>query len=198
MMPYLFSFIFGAVCGIIPFSFLLGIVRGVDIRQVGSGNIGATNLSRRFGPVFFLAGFLLDGLKGLVPVLLCRHWGWSPALAGSAAILGHVFNPFFHFRGGKGVSTMIGVTLGLMPKSFLCGLVTWLIVYLGTSIVSCASLTLAVVLPAAAFLLRDGALLDRILISLLGLLVIVRHRWNIRRLLKGQEPKTVLWRKKGV
>ncbi len=197
MKLYLFSFFFGAACGMIPFSFLLGLVRGVDIRQVGSGNIGATNLSRHLGPVYFLAGFLLDGLKGLIPVLLCRHWGWSSTLAGSAAILGHVFNPFFHFRGGKGVSTMIGATLGLMPKSFLCGLAAWLIMYLGTLIVSCASLALAVTLPVAAFLLRDGTLLDRIFIVLLGLLVIASHRSNIRRLLRKEEPKTVLWRKKG-
>lgn len=196
MTSYSLSFAIGAACGMIPFSFLLGISRGVDIRRIGSGNIGATNLYRSLGPAYFLAGFILDGIKGLVPVLLCRHWHLVPALAGAGAILGHVFNPWFRFRGGKGVSTIIGVALGLAFRSFLAGLAAWLAVYLATFIVSGASLALAVVLPAAAFLLREGALLDRVLIALLGLLVIISHRSNIRRIFKKQEPRTVLWKKK--
>jgi len=196
MMSYPLSFAIGCVCGMIPFSFLLGVIRGVDIRRIGSGNIGATNLYRSLGPAYFLAGFILDGVKGLIPVLLCRHWHMVPALAGAGAILGHVFNPWFGFRGGKGVSTIIGVALGLAAKSFLAGLGAWLAVYFITLIASCASLALAIVLPLSAFLLREGSLFDRVLIALLGLLVIASHRSNIKRLMKGEEPKTILWRKK--
>lgn len=196
MIPYLLAFLLGAVYGMVPFSFLLGLSRGKDIRKIGSGNIGATNLYRALGPVYFIIGFILDGVKGLIPVLLARAWGWPAALAAAGAILGHVFNPFFKFRGGKGVSTIIGAALGLTVKSFLIGLGSWLLVYLISFFVSLASVILAVVLPVAAFALSEGTLLDRILIALLGLLIVFAHRGNIRRIFRGEEPRTVLWKKK--
>jgi glycerol-3-phosphate acyltransferase PlsY len=196
MKPYLFAFLIGCAGGMIPFSYLIGIVRGVDIRKIGSGNIGATNLYRALGPVYFVVGFVLDGVKGLIPVLLVRAWHFAPALAGAGAILGHIFNPFFGFRGGKGVSTIIGVALGLTLKSFLAGLGAWLIVYLATFFVSAASLALAVILPVSAFIFREGSGLDRILIAVLGLLIIFAHRSNIKRLWKKEEPRTILWKKK--
>ena len=196
MIPYLLAFLFGAACGMIPFSFLLGLSRGKDIRKIGSGNIGATNLHRALGPGYFIAGFILDGVKGLVPVLLCRAWHLPPSLAAAGAILGHIFNPFFKFWGGKGVSTIIGCALGLTVKSFLIGFGSWLAVYLVSFYVALASIALAVVLPAAAFILREGSLLDRILIALLGILIVFAHRSNIRRIFRGEEPRTVLWKKK--
>jgi len=196
MIPYLSAFLLGAACGMIPFSYLIGLSRGKDIRKIGSGNIGATNLYRALGPVYFVIGFILDGVKGLIPVLLARAWHLPPALAAAGAILGHVFNPFFKFRGGKGVSTIIGGALGLTVKSFLIGLGAWLAVYLVTFFVSLASVILAVILPVAAFILHEGTLLDRILIALLGLLIIFAHRTNIRRIFRGEEPRTVLWKKK--
>jgi glycerol-3-phosphate acyltransferase PlsY len=196
MIPYLLAFLLGAAFGMAPFSYLIGLSRGKDIRKIGSGNIGATNLYRALGPIYFIIGFILDGVKGLIPVLLCRAWLLPAALAAAGAILGHVFNPFFKFRGGKGVSTVIGCALGLTAKSFLIGLGSWLLVYLVSFYVALASIVLAIVLPIAAFFLHEGTLLDRILIALLGVLIVFAHRANIRRILRGEEPRTVLWKKK--
>lgn len=193
---YLFAFALGLAFGMVPFSYIIARIKGVDLKQQGSGNIGATNLGRSLGLPFFIAGFLLDGLKGLAPVLLARSWYWVPAAAGMGAILGHIFNPLFNFKGGKGVSTTIGVTLGLVPKAFLVSLAVWVIVYLATFFVSLASLGFAVVLPISAFILKESCLVDRIFVLVITVLIWFAHRSNIQRLFKKDEPKTVLWRKK--
>ncbi len=195
-MTIILAFIIGAVFGMIPFSYIIGRIKGVDITQTGSGNIGATNLGRTCGFGYFILGFVLDALKGLIPVLLAKAFLWPGIAAGLGAILGHVFNPFFRFRGGKGVSTTIGVTLGLVPLSFAISLAAWILVYLLTFIVSMASLGLALVLPITAFVLKEGSMLDRIFIILVSLLIIFAHRANIGRIIKKQEPKTIFWRRK--
>jgi glycerol-3-phosphate acyltransferase PlsY len=189
----LLSFALGLVCGIIPFSYLLARIKGVDLKTVGSGNIGATNLGRSLGLGFFLLGFFLDGLKGLVPVLIARAVFPPAILAGLGAILGHIFNPLFDFRGGKGVSTTIGVAAGLSPISFGVAIGAWVIIYLLTYLVSLASIVSAVVLPLAAVLIREAGIWDRVVIAMIAGLVIYAHRSNIGRLLKGDEPKTVFW-----
>ena len=186
----------GAVSGMIPFSYFLGRLKGVDITKGGSKNIGATNLGRTCGPVFFVIGFLLDGAKGLLPVLVAQALTLPPMAAGAGAIIAHIGNPFFRFRGGKGVSTIIGVTLGLAPYSFLIALGVWMILYVATLIVSVASLGLAIVLPIAAFLLDSGSLLDRLFLTILCTIIIIAHRGNIQRLIKRTEPKTKLWEKR--
>ncbi|UCC12475.1 MAG: glycerol-3-phosphate 1-O-acyltransferase PlsY [candidate division WOR-3 bacterium] len=195
-MTIIIAFIIGLAFGMIPFSYIIGRIKGVDITLTGSGNIGATNLGRTCGFGYFLLGFILDAVKGLIPVLLARTFMWPGIAAGLGAILGHVFNPFFRFRGGKGVSTTIGVTLGLVPLSFAISLAAWILVYLLTFIVSVASLGLAVVLPIAAFILKEGTMLDRIFIILVSLLIVFAHRANIGRLIRKQEPKTIFWRRK--
>jgi glycerol-3-phosphate acyltransferase PlsY len=189
----LLSFALGLVCGIIPVSYLLARIKGVDLKTVGSGNIGATNLGRSLGLGFFLLGFFLDGLKGLVPVLIARAVFPPAILAGLGAILGHIFNPLFDFRGGKGVSTTIGVAAGLSPISFGVAIGAWVIIYLLTYLVSLASIVSAVVLPLAAVLIREAGIWDRVVIAMIAGLVIYAHRSNIGRLLKGDEPKTVFW-----
>lgn len=189
------AFVIGFGCGMIPFSYMLARIKGIDLRQVGSGNIGATNLGRFLGPSFFILGFVLDGLKGLVPVLLVKSLYYPAALAGAGALLGHIFNPLFKFHGGKGVSTTIGVAIGLVPKSFLISLACWIIVYLTTYIVALASISFAVVLPIITMVLHESTLLDRILIIIMALLIVYAHRSNIRRLLKKEEPRIVLWKK---
>lgn len=193
---YLISFLIGFAFGIMPFSYIIGKIKGVDLKKEGSGNIGATNLGRSLGLGFFMLGFVLDGLKGLVPVLLVKTLLLSPALAGAGAILGHIFNPFFKFRGGKGVSTTVGVAIGLTPKSFLISIIIWLIIYLATYFVSLASISLAIILPIIIIIIKEANIMARILILIICLLIIIAHRKNIERLLKGQEPKTILWKKK--
>lgn len=194
-MSYIVPFLIGGAFGIIPFAYLIARLKGIDLKETGSGNIGATNLGRACGPIYFVLGFLLDGLKGLIPVLMARSFSLSAACAGAGAIIGHVFNPLFNFKGGKGVSTMIGVTVGLSPMSFGIALACWLIIYLITNFVSLASIFFALALPVVAFLLTEGHLHDRIFITLMSLLIIVAHHSNIKRLIMGKEPKTILWRK---
>ena len=194
-MEYGIAFVIGFGFGMIPFSYILARIKGIDLTKVGSGNIGATNLGRFLGPPFFILGFVLDGLKGLVPVLLIKSLYYPAALAGAGALLGHIFNPLFKFHGGKGVSTTIGVVISLVPKSFIISLLCWIIVYLITYIVALASISFAFVLPIITIVLRESALLDRILIIIMALLIVYAHRSNIKRLLKKEEPKIVLWKK---
>ncbi len=195
-MYYIISFIIGFAFGMIPFSYLIASIKGIDLRTVGSGNIGATNLGRTFGLPFFIIGFVLDGLKGLIPVLLAKNFYYPAALAGAGALIGHVFNPLFQFRGGKGVSTTIGIAIGLVPKSFLISLAAWIITYLITCIVSLASICFALFLPFVVIILHEAELLDIIFIFIMAILIIYAHRSNIKRLLQKKEPRTILWRKR--
>jgi len=189
------AFFLGACFGVIPFSYLIARIRGTNLRSTGSGNIGATNLGRAMGLPFFIIGFILDGLKGLVPVILAQNLAYPAACAGAGAILGHIFNPLFAFRGGKGVSTTIGVALALMPRSFVVAMAVWVVTYLVTSIVSLASLAFAVSLVLVSFIFAEATPFDRIFIIVMAFFIIVAHRANIARLLQGQEPKTNIWRK---
>lgn len=196
LIQYSLSFLLGLLFGIIPFSYMLGMLRGVDLRKVGSGNIGATNLGRNLGFPFFILGFALDALKGVVAVLLSQAILDTGTFAGAGAILGHIFNPLFGFRGGKGVATTIGVAVSLAARSFALSLGIWLLAYLTTMLVSLASLCFAIALPILSLLLNDGTLADRILFILIAIIVFFAHRRNIERLIMGKEPKTILWRRK--
>ncbi len=193
---YIISFLLGFIFGIIPFAFLIGRLKGIDLRRVGSGNIGATNLGRSLGRFYFIIGFILDALKGLIPVILAHRLEMTPVIAGVGAIVGHVFNPIFGFRGGKGVSTTIGVSLGILPVSFTLSLALWIIIYLSTFIVSLASLGFALSVPLLSFIIKEGLPSERIFIILIALLIFFAHRTNIKRLFEGTEPKTYLWRTK--
>jgi glycerol-3-phosphate acyltransferase PlsY len=195
-MNYFIPFIIGILFGAIPFSYLLGRIKGIDLKKVGSGNIGATNLGRQAGLLFFILGFILDGLKGLLPVLIADKMGFTSSFAGAGAILGHIFNPLFKFRGGKGVATTIGVSIGLVPRSFLLSLGVWILVYLITYIVALASISFAVFLPVISFIIKEACLSDRIFLIIMGVLIIYAHRSNIKRLLKKEEPRYILWRRK--
>jgi len=194
-MNYLLSFLIGFAFGLIPFSYILGLLRGVDLRKAGSKNIGATNLGRTLGFSFFAIGFVLDALKGVVPVMVSHSLFGTGTMAGAGAIVGHVFNPFFGFHGGKGVATTIGVALALMLRSFVLALGIWIVIYLTTFIVSLASLCFVVALPILSIVLKDGAIGDRVLFMVIAVIVIYAHRSNIVRLIRQKEPKTFLWRK---
>ena len=202
--PWAYALLAGAyIYGSVPFGFLAAkLLRGVDLREVGSGNIGATNAARALGAKFFPSIFLLDMSKGFLPVWLAGRLvgGAGPyqphplaVAAGLAAILGHVFPVWLGFRGGKAVATSAGVLLGLSWPALLAGALVWAAVFALWRYVSLASICAALAVPVAAVLLGpeplgSGAFLTGF--TVLGaLLVVARHRGNIRRLLSGTEQK---------
>ena len=181
------------LAGSIPFGALLARLKGIDLRQVGSGNIGATNVARAMGKGWAVAVLAADACKGFVPVWLGRHFGLSAtviALAGAAAIVGHMFTLFLRGRGGKGVATSLGVALALSPSAALVGFVAYAVVFAATRLSSLGSL-LGVWTFALLFVLREQP--ERPLIALAiggAVLVTLRHRENIARLVRGEEKRT--------
>lgn len=193
--------------GAVPFGYLIGIARGFDIRQHGSKNIGATNCGRVVGKAWGQLCLALDILKGFLPTLAYGIWlfpetataaayGWWLGVA-LAAVLGHLFPIYLGFKGGKGVATTIGVGLGIWPYfavAMLFSVAAYLVVRYAVGFVSLGSLTLAVVFPIALgmYMYLDGLALSvgwpllAVAVTLM-LLIIVRHKENIRRLLRGEE-----------
>jgi acyl phosphate:glycerol-3-phosphate acyltransferase len=199
--------------GAIPFGLIVGMMKGRDIRQEGSKNIGATNAGRVLGKKFFWIVFFLDMFKSLLPMLVASflvgqlpetargattYWLWL--LVGVAAALGHIFPIYLRFKGGKGVATSAGVVLGLWPYFTLAGLIA-VAVFIGVVMVSkyisLSSICAALVFPIAYVLLewsRGNELLGPrwplLAVSvLLPLLIVVRHKENIKRLIAGTESK---------
>jgi len=185
--------------GSMPFGLWIGLLwKGIDIRTLGSKNIGATNVLRVLGPGPGITVFLLDTLKGAVGVLLAYQLGVTTQLAmpflvliGLCAVLGHTFSPFLRFSGGKGIATSLGVLLALGWQVGLIGLGVWIIVVSLTRFVSLASLIAALSLVFAAYFTLHGAQQTWMmgLCVLLFILVTVKHRPNIQRLLAGTEAK---------
>jgi acyl phosphate:glycerol-3-phosphate acyltransferase len=181
--------------GAIPTSYLLSrFFAGIDLRQQGSGNLGATNLYRVLGWRYALPAAIVDIAKGFVPVVLFAPQESSSQLfalaCGVAAIVGHVFSVFVRFKGGKGVATAAGVMLGLAPLALAVTAAVWGLMVRLTGYVSLASISAAAVLPVAVYLLEDGrspALLW--IAAAIAAGVIVLHRRNIERLLKGTESR---------
>lgn len=187
--------------GAVPFGLLIGRMKGVDIRDHGSGNIGATNVVRVLGKPLGLTTFFLDVLKGFIPAFffpgLADHWMpialdyvTLSILCGAAAILGHNFPVFLNFKGGKGVATSLGVLFGIAWLSAVAGLALWIIAFLVTRYVSLASILAAVTVIVSAWIFyRDEGLLRPAVLTVLASLVILRHRANIARLLNGTESR---------
>lgn len=180
--------------GSVPASYLAGRwARGIDLRQQGSGNLGATNTYRVLGAKIALPVLVFDLLKGLLPTLLFPRWDgradWRWALAyGAAAILGHVFSLYLGFRGGKGVATGAGVFLALAPAAVAAAFVVWAGVLAGTRMVSLASiLAAAALVPALALTGRADEVF--LLGSGIALFVIASHRANLGRIIHGEEPR---------
>lgn len=195
MHPYL-GVLLSYLVGSVPFAYLAGKARGVDLRQHGSGNLGATNAIRVLGPRIGGLVYLADTLKGLLPVLLLPRVLASPnpdlwAIAfGLAAVLGHV-RPIFLLGkgGGKGVATAGGVFLGLAWLPTLVSVVVFAVTLMMTRIVSVASLLAALVLPIALFIWAGPQSALFIVSIAMMLFVIWTHRSNIRRLRRGEEPR---------
>lgn len=180
--------------GAIPTSYLVGrAAKGLDLREHGSGNLGAANVYRVLGWRLAIPVFALDMAKGWAPAYLFPGWSGQPGpewgLAfGAAAVVGHVFSIFVRFRGGKGVATGAGVFLAVAPAAVLVALLVWGAVLAATRIVSAASIVAAAVLPAVV-LIRQGPGLVFWASAALATFVIVAHRSNIARLLRGQERR---------
>jgi len=187
-------FVTAAVCylvGAVPWGLLLTAIAGYgDIRQQGSGNIGATNVLRTSNKGLAALTVLLDGGKGLAAVLGAFEVGGPDyaVVGGLAAVLGHMFPAWLGFRGGKAVATTLGVVLGLawMPGLVCCA--TWLIVAAITRISSLAGMASAIAAPVAIWLLTHDMQYTQAT-ALIALLVVARHHANIRRLLRGEEPR---------
>jgi len=178
--------------GSVPFGLLLAKTRGVDIRNVGSGNIGATNVLRTLGKPLGITCFVLDVLRRYLPAALFPMLGTGEngfgILFGAAAILGHNFPVFLKFKGGKGVATSAGVLLGVAPLAVAIGLFTWAIVFFVSGYVSLGSILASIAVVITAWAAGYGTVTAAAL-TLLGALSTWRHRANIQRLIAGTENK---------
>lgn len=180
--------------GAIPTSYLVArLAKGIDLRQVGSGNLGSTNLYRTLGWRYAVPVAMFDIAKGAVPVLVFASYAgatvWIALLLGFAAIVGHVFSVFVRFKGGKGVATAAGVVLGLAPMPTLVAAAIWALVVRLSGYVSLGSISAAIVLPIAVLLLTPELRPAFWLFVVLGAFVVVTHRANIKRLLAGTESR---------
>ncbi|WP_137388077.1 glycerol-3-phosphate 1-O-acyltransferase PlsY [Rhodoligotrophos defluvii] len=184
--------LFGYLCGSIPFGLIITRFAGHgDIRQIGSGNIGTTNVLRTGSKMLAAATLVADALKGTLPVLV--GWRWGPegaAVAGLAAFLGHLFPVWLRFKGGKGVATFLGVMFGFAWPLGLLFLVLWIAVVYVTRYSSMGGMT-ATALTAVACAASDGSW-PGLTAVIMGLIVIAAHHENIARLWRGEESKIKL------
>ena len=208
-MKFMILIIAAYLLGSVPFGLIIAAAHGKDLRRTGSGNIGATNLSRLLGRKWAYLCFCLDLLKGLVPMLAARRLvaaegGTGELLlwlaVGCAAVVGHIFPIYVKFKGGKGVATSFGVALGLWPYYTICAafaFTTWVIVVGVSRYISLASISASVVFPvvlAVATALVPGwnfaDLWPLVAVAIvIPLMVIIRHKENIKRLLGGNENR---------
>ena len=186
--------------GAVPIGLLLARAKGIDIRKVGSGNIGATNVFRSVSKKLGILTFVGDALKGFVPAFVFPILGQTLSggfqgsdlgvLCGFAAIAGHNWPVYLRFKGGKGIATSAGVLLGIAPAAVGIGLATWVLLFVTSRYVSVASIGAAVAVPAASwFLYLDGGLLLPSVLTLLGAIAVWRHKSNIHRLRTGEEHR---------
>lgn len=209
----LIAFLIGGV----PFGFIVAKIKaGIDIRQYGSGNIGATNVGRTLGLRYFFLVFVLDFLKGALPVAAAvwfqskfgapgseqyDQYLFLPELVAFGTVMGHLFPIYLNFQGGKGVATSIGALIVLAPWQIFFGLIAWVLLVLTTRMVSVGSIGFALTFAISQFVLTDqpfaiANLGLTILVLVAAFLVIIRHRENIGRILRGTESKVRLpWAK---
>jgi glycerol-3-phosphate acyltransferase PlsY len=208
-MKFVILIIGAYLLGSIPFALIIAKAHGKDLRSIGSGNIGATNLARALGKRWAYFCFCLDVLKGLVPMLAATCALSSPPavtqlflalVVGCAAVLGHIFPIYIKFKGGKGVATSFGVALGLWPYYTICAVIAfalWALIVLLSRYISLASIVASVTFPITLIIAIvlipnwDFANLWPLLFAAVAIpvMVILRHRENIKRLIAGTESK---------
>jgi glycerol-3-phosphate acyltransferase PlsY len=178
--------------GSIPTGIIVARLRGVDLRAVGSGNIGATNVGRALGKGWAVFVLIVDAAKGYLPTFVAARLVPPLAVAAvaMAAVLGHVFSIFLKGRGGKGVATSLGAALALAPAAAGLSAAVYALVYAATRISSLGSLTAVLAFPAALALLRDRAPTHYLFAAAMALLIFARHHDNLRRLLRGEEKRS--------
>jgi acyl phosphate:glycerol-3-phosphate acyltransferase len=203
---YIFAAVAAYLLGSVPTGFLVGKARGIDIRQVGSGNIGATNVMRALGTKLGVMVLVADGLKGYAACAwmtdLALRFFETPStnvelvriIAGLTAVLGHNYTCWLKFKGGKGIATSAGVLAGLVPWALVIILSLWIVLFVTTRYVSLASVAAAFTLPFATWLTRGSVLMIAVT-GAMGALAIYKHRPNIQRLLQGTESR-IGWRKR--
>ncbi len=187
----------GYLAGSIPFGYVLGrLVLGVDVRKVGSGNIGGTNVARAGGKALGVTVIVLDALKAIVPILVARwllgdapHAELLVVAVALAAFVGHLFPVWLAFQGGKGVATALGIFAVLAPWAALAGVAVYLLAYGATRISSVGSLAGTVACATTTFLLNGPARPASWAGVALAALIFLRHRENIRRILSGEEKR---------
>jgi glycerol-3-phosphate acyltransferase PlsY len=178
--------------GSVPTGVLLARSRGVDLRQVGSGNIGATNVGRALGKKWGVVVLLVDAAKGWAPVFVADQLDrgpWTLAAVGVAAVAGHSFSIFLRGRGGKGVATSLGAALAIAPVPALCCFGVYAALYAAFRISSIGSMTGVAAFPVFLWLFGIEVAAYYVFGTIIAALVILRHRDNIRRLRKGEELK---------
>ncbi|MGA2278995.1 MAG: glycerol-3-phosphate 1-O-acyltransferase PlsY [Verrucomicrobiota bacterium] len=200
MLAFIVIAVAAYLLGSFPTGYLVARARGIDIRAVGSGNIGATNVFRMVGKTAGVFALIIDGLKGYAACTWLCDWVLAlpggpttntelyRILAGITAVLGHNFTCWLKFKGGKGIATSAGVYFALAPLAAGVALSTWIIVFALGRYVSVASIAAAVALPTAVWLTQDNRFLG-IVTTALGLLAIYKHKGNIQRLLNGTERR---------
>jgi glycerol-3-phosphate acyltransferase PlsY len=183
--------LFGYLMGSVPVGFILGSRSGIDVREVGSGNVGATNVARVVGKRQGILTLIADTAKGFLPVILAMQLGASLAatvLVGAAAFLGHLYPIFLKFKGGKGVATALGVFLAVAPMATLVLVALFAVTVLASRIVSLSSILTAVAAPIIFWLFSYPPLVVG-MAAFIALAITCRHRSNIRRMMNGSEPR---------
>lgn len=184
------SYLLGAT----PTSYIAGrLARGIDLREHGSKNLGATNVYRLLGWAYAIPVAIIDILKGVVPVAVFGRWAggpdWLPVALGAAAVLGHVYSPYVRFKGGKGVATAAGMFLALAPLAVAIALPVWGLCLRLTGYVSLSSIVAAATFPVWVRLTEPDAPAAFYASLALALLIVFTHRSNIRRLMAGTESR---------
>ncbi len=207
VLAYILTALGAYLLGSIPFGFLAAKAKGIDIRSVGSGNIGATNAMRVLGKPIGITVLLLDAAKGFGACVLggmISHWASDldyfddgfyvlmkrfMLIAGVCAVLGHNYTCWLKFKGGKGIATTAGVYLALAPWAVLVGLVVFILAVVLTKYVSVGSIASAIALPVTVWVMTPHNLLLGIVTTALGVMAIYKHKSNIQRLLAGTENR---------